>query len=141
VEEQAVVKMLSLGLEVKEGRVDCVDMTAARARRQILLDATLDKPPQATGSSNVLKGEASEVGNRRAARVRKWTHEPSIKVTGAAVPNFNSVTPAIFANNSASARKVARCHMANERQLLYVLVRENCRQICRLQLHPHEVVR
>jgi hypothetical protein len=56
-EEQAVRQMLSFGLEIEQCHVDHVNVTTARARRQILLDALFDKPPQATGSCHVLKGE------------------------------------------------------------------------------------
>ena len=37
--------------------------------------------------------------------VRKWTHELNIIVTGAAEPKISSITPAMFANSSARARK------------------------------------
>ena len=68
-EEQAVLQLLSFGLEFEHCHVDCVNVTTARARRQILLNASFDKPPHATGSCNVLKSELLEVINRCAARL------------------------------------------------------------------------
>ncbi len=68
-EEQAVLlQMLLFGLEIEHCHVDCVNVTTTHARRQILLNASFDKPPQPTGSCDVLKSESSEVINRCAAR-------------------------------------------------------------------------